>query len=254
MKRTTTKTALTALAVPSLLGLSALPAAADNHDTVEMMSTLTELNDSGGSGDAWVKVSGNTVTAKLTVSGLLEGAPHAQHIHIGGNNSCPDPNMKGTGVDGAIRVTDAADDYGMVKVSLTGNDADTSADAALDVDNFPADGSYTYERTFDVPDDVAKDLHEGNGVVVVHGVDHNDSGTYDGDQKSDLDDSLPAEATNPALCGALEMGQMSAPSGGVQTGGGSTEGVEYAPVLLGGGLLAAVGSGFLLMQRRRTES
>lgn len=255
MKRTT----LAALAVPTLVGLSAVsaaPAVADDHtETVELMSTLGELNDSGGSGTAWAKVTGNEVWLKLEVSGLLEGNPHAQHIHIGGTNSCPDPNMEGTGVDGAIRVTDAIDSYGMVKVSLTGNDAATGPDAALDVANFPTEGSYTYERTVEVPDDVAASLAAGDGVVVVHGVDHNGSGAYDGEQMSDLDDSLPSEATDPALCGALDAGQMAAPEGGVQTGGGDTAGVEYGGLMAAGAALALGGVGaFALDRRRRSES
>ena len=45
---------------------------------------------------------------------------------------------------------------------------------------------------------------------------HNDNGKYDGDTKSDLDPSLPTEATDPAICGVL----AAAPAGGVRTGGG----------------------------------
>ncbi len=75
----------------------------------------------------------------------------------------------------------------------------------------------------------------------MHGVDHNDNGKYDGDTKSDLDPSLPTEATDPAICGVL----AAAPAGGVQTGGGGTstpnEGLGLA---LGGGLiLTALGTG-----------
>lgn len=248
-------TALAALAAPALLTLTAAPALADDHEPVELMTTFGELNDSGGSGEAWAKVDGNEVWMKIEVQGLLDGAPHAQHIHLGGAGQCPDPSMEGTGFEGAIRTTDAIDSYGEVRVSLTGNDADTSEAAALDVANFPAVGTYTYERTFEVPDDVAAELNEGNGVVVIHGVDHNGSGEYDGDQESDLDPSLPSEATDPALCGAFQMGQMSAPGGGVETGGGSTSGMENSGLMAGGALLAAAGAGALALgQRRRDES
>lgn len=252
MKRTTLAAAL---AIPALIGMSAAPAAADDHTPVELMSTLGELNDSGGSGTAWAKVDGNEVWLKLEVSGLLEGSPHAQHIHIGGTNSCPDPGMEGTGVDGAIRVTDAIDSYGMVAVSLTGNDASTGPEAALDVANFPTEGTYTYERTVEVPDDVAASLAAGDGVVVVHGVDHNGSGAYDGEQMSDLDDSLPSEATDPALCGAFEAGQMAAPEGGVQTGGGDPTGLEHGGLIAAGAVLLTAGAGALALdRRRRTDS
>ncbi|WP_298885362.1 CHRD domain-containing protein [uncultured Serinicoccus sp.] len=254
MKRTT---ALAALAAPALLALSAAPANAHDIDdvTVELMAPLEELNDSGGSGEAWAKVTGNEVWIKVEVQGLLDGSPHAQHIHLGGAGECPDPAMEGSGFDGAIRTTDAIDSYGEVRVSLTGNDADTSEAAALDVSNFPADGTYTYERTFEVPDDVAEGLHHGDGVVVIHGVDHNGSGEYDGEQMSDLDDSLPSEATDPALCGAFQETQMSAPGGGVETGGGSTSGMENSGLIAGGALLVAAGAGAVaLNQRRRTDS
>ena len=250
-------TALAALAAPAILAVSAAPATAHDieNETVELMTSLDELNDSGGSGEAWAKVTGNEVWIKVEVQGLLDGAPHAQHIHLGGAAECPDPSMMGSGYEGAIRTTDAIDSYGEVRVSLTGNDADTSEAAALDVANFPADGTYTYERTFEVPQDVAEGLHHGDGVVVVHGVDHNGSGEYDGEQMSDLDDSLPSEATDPALCGALQEGQMSAPGGGVATGGGSTGGLENTGLIAGGALLVAAGAGaFALNQRRRAES
>lgn len=247
-------TALAALAVPAVaaLPLLAAPAVADDH-TAELMATLDELNDSGGGGTAWAKVDGTTVWLSMEVRGLLDGAPHAQHIHIGGTNSCPDPTMEGTGPDGAIRTTDAVDSYGPVKVSLTTDGAMTHADHALDVANFPATGTYTYERTFEVPEDVAMQIADGEGVIVVHGVDHDGSGAYDGDQLSDLDPSLPTEATDPALCGELAVSQMPAPSGGVQTGGGSTEGMEHAGLLVGGTALAGLGIAALYVRSRRAE-
>lgn len=247
-------TALAAVAAPALVALPllAVPAMADDHQA-ELMATLTELNDSGGEGTAWAKVDGTTLWVSVTVSGLLDDAPHAQHIHIGGTNSCPDPSMKGTGPDGAIRTTDAVDSYGGVAVSLTTEGGMTGADHALDVAHFPGTGTYTYERTFEVPEDVATQISDGEGVVVVHGVDHDGSGAYDGDQGSDLDPSLPTEATDPALCGELAVSQMPAPTGGVQTGGGSTEGVEHAGLLVGGAALAGLGVSFLAVRRRRSE-
>lgn len=73
-------TALAVLAAPTLVALPLLaaPAMADDHQT-ELMATLDELNDSGGSGTAWAKVDGTSVWLSLEVQGLLDGAPHAQH-------------------------------------------------------------------------------------------------------------------------------------------------------------------------------
>ena len=250
MKKFTT--ALAALAVPALLaGPMALSSSAADH--TELMSTLTELNDSGGSGTVWAKVTGNEVWLSMEVSGLLDGAPHAQHIHIGGSNTCPDPMMEGTGAGGAIRTTDAVDSYGGVAVSLTTEGGMTGPDHGLDVANFPAMGTYTYERTFEVSDEVAAQIAAGDGVVVVHGTDHNGSGAYDGDQESDLDPSLPSEATDPALCGPLDVAPMEAPAGGVQTGGASTEGMEQGGLIAAGALLAAVGAGSLVARRRAQD-
>jgi hypothetical protein len=53
--------------------------------------------------------------------------------------------------------------------------------------------------------EVAKAIRNGEAVVVLHGVDYNHNGMYDfaGAGASELDPSLPAEATDPAACGVL---------------------------------------------------
>jgi hypothetical protein len=83
---------------------------------------------------------------------------------------------------------------------------DTSPKSALAVNRFPvanAKGSVHYERTFSVSANVAKNL--GKKVIVQHGVDLNDNGRYDfkAAGKSELDPSLPQEATIPATCGVI---------------------------------------------------
>ena len=258
--RTTTKRLLPLFAATVALGTFGASGAAlaDDHDGGQGSTTLeahlSELNDSGASGTAWITLEGNEVTVKLDSSGMLAEAPHAQHIHIGGTNECPDPGMEGSGVDGAIRTTDAAGAYGAVQVSLT-NDGDTSPDSALAVDRFPT-GDASYERTFEVSDDVAASLAAGDGSVVLHGVDHNGNGTYDGDQMSDLDPSLPSEATDPAACGVLDVAQMEQwPEGGAETGDGTTAGIEQSGAMLaGGGLLTAAAAGAFALRRRQTQT
>jgi hypothetical protein len=96
-----------------------------------------------------------------------------------------------------------------------------------------------------VSQEVADAILAGKAVVVVHGVDHNDSGTYDGDVMSDLDPTLPTEATDPAICGVL----AAMPAGGVEAGDGSTTGLEYAG-LIGVGGLALFGGAALIARRR----
>lgn len=257
MRTTTAKKTAKSLAIlaaaTTAVGLgTAAPALAEGHDGAHsFQAELAELNDSGASGTAWFTLEGDQLTVEMETAGLLDGAPHAQHIHIGGAGQCPDPDMEGTGVDGAIRTTDAIDDYGMIGASLT-LEGDTSPDSGLAVDRYPATGSATYERTFTVSQDVADSLEEGTGVVVLHGVDHNGSGEYDGEQMSDLDDSLPSEATDPAACGAITASQMDdMPEGGVETGQGTTAGLEHGGMLAAGGALTATGVVGLGVARRR---
>jgi len=256
--RTTTKRMLPLLAATAVLGMAAIPGAAlaeghgGGHDATTLEAHLTELNDSGASGTAWVTVEGTEVTVKMENTGLLAGSPHAQHIHVGGKNQCPDPDKEGNGENGALQVSDAHDDYGMIVSSLT-TEGDTSPDSGLAVDRFPV-GDDPYERTFEVSDEVAADIVAGDGVIVVHGVDHNGSGEYDGDVMSDLDPNLPSEATDPAACGTLDVAQMGAwPEGGADTGDGTTAGIEQSGALLaGGGLLTAAAAGAFALRRRQT--
>lgn len=113
-------------------------------------------------------------------------------------------------------------------------------------------GDEAYERTIELPDDVAADVKAGHGVIVIHGVDHNGNGEYDGDRESDLDPSLPAEATNPAACGVFGVSQMSdMPEGGVETGGGSTSGLENGGLLALGSLTIGAAAAGLVLNRRR---
>ncbi|WP_157074517.1 CHRD domain-containing protein [Janibacter corallicola] len=249
--RTTRIAGLAASAALVGLPLAAGPASADSG---ELTAHLTQLNDSGASGTAWAEVDGNQVHIKLETSGMTAKAPHAQHVHIGGQSMCPDPDMEGTGPDGALKTTDAADQYGMVAVSLTMEPGKTGPKAAVDVPNFPTGDSYTYERTIEVSDQVAQDIKDGNGVIVTHGVDLDGSGTYDGKAMSDLDPKLPLEATVPAACGELDQAQMSMPEGGVETGGSSTGGIEYpAALTLGAVAVGLGGAGFLAGRRKSTR-
>ena len=85
-----------------------------------------------------------------------------------------------------------------------------------------SDGSYEYFRTniefTDVSGtgytgaggsakQIADSIREGEGVVVIHGIDYNGSGGYDLGERgvSELTSALPAEATDPAVCGVLEV-------------------------------------------------
>lgn len=200
---------------------------------------LQALNDSGATGTATITVDGDQVTVEIEASGLTPGAPHAQHLHIGGDNTCPGADAD-TDDDGLVTTPEGQPFYGDVAVSLT-LDGDVSPDSVLAVDRFPVaddSGAVSYSRTFSLPDGVSTDML-GDAVVVQHGVDLNDSGTYDGDEPSPLNPDLPLEATIPANCGALSVADVPDTS----TVGGETGG-STAPFLLVLAGAAVLGAAF----------
>lgn len=243
-----------AIAAPAL-GLAALlavagPAMAADGST---QANLKALNGSNASGTAMVDVTGNTITVTMAARGLVPNMPHAAHIHFSAEarHECP-TTADDTDGNGHLNTTEGGPAYGAVVVSLT-KTGDTSAKSVLAVKRFDtaAGGKISYERgSIHVSSAVAKAIKAGQSVVVVHGVDYNKDGKYDGSAKSDLDPSLPTEATDPAICGVLNVSQMSSmPNGGVETGSGSTVGVEDAG-LIGLGSIAVLG-GLGLVARRR---
>ncbi|MGY1826013.1 hypothetical protein [Blastococcus sp. SYSU DS0541] len=244
--------ALAAAAFP-LLAVSTASAHEGPHS---YQADLGALNQSGVQGTGMVTLDGTTATVMIEASGLLAGAPHAQHFHIGAQGTCPTGAADENG-DGFVSVTEGAPFYGAIGSSLT-TTGDTGPDSGLAIDRFPTaeGGSVSYERTFEVSEDVHQAFEDGTAVLVVHGVDQNGSGTYDGDVMSDLDPSLPMEATAPAACGTLAVAQMgAAPAGGAETGGGSTVGAEQQTAM-GVGALALTGAavaGGLAYRRRQAE-
>ncbi|MFF1923869.1 hypothetical protein ACFVW8_25265 [Streptomyces sp. NPDC058221] len=265
-RRSTRLTAL--LVVPAALTLgAAVPAMAhDSHATGSTTKAadgdtyqidLEQLNDSGAHGTAMVSVEGDKLTVKIEAEGLVPGQPHAQHIHgstDGHDFRCPDRSADKNG-DGIITTAEGLPMYGDINISLT-TKGDTSKDSGLAVDRMPVagkDGKLSYSRTITVSQAVAehiKDLH-----VVQHGIDPNGNATYDfGKGKSELDPKLPQEATAPASCGMVKGAAVgSMPAGGVETGTGTTEGVE-SPGLLAAGGAAVLAAGGLFVVRRRTRA
>jgi hypothetical protein len=110
----------------------------------------------------------------------------------------------------------------VVSLNTTG---DTTPASFLDVARFPVsqDGNFNYSRdNIEFTDvagtgypgpggtgtakQIADFIRDGEGVLVVHGLDYDGNGTYnfsDPEGASELYASLPAEATDPALCGVL---------------------------------------------------
>ncbi len=187
---------------------------------------LTLVNGTSGSGTATA-----TATVKnqkiehieVHASGLVDSV-HAVHIHYGEDaaNECPTAEEHDANDDGRVNTVEGIPAYGPVVVSLN-TTGDTTPRSFLDISRFPVarDGRFSYSRDgiefTDVSDtgyagggtarEIATSVREGEGVVVVHGTDYDveggTSGSYDfAAGKSELDPSLPAEAT--AICGVLK--------------------------------------------------
>jgi hypothetical protein len=168
---------------------------------------LNPLNRSGAEGHAILEKDGNMkVETEIHTKGLAPKLPHAQHIHCFKKAVSECPTLALSGRDNLITTVEGVPAYGPIQVSLT-TTGDTSPKSALAVDRFPvanAKGTVEYERTFSVSANVAKNL--GKKAIVQHGVDLNDNGRYDFQAagKSELDPSLPQEATIPATCGVID--------------------------------------------------
>ena len=167
---------------------------------------LDPLNNSGASGTANLALEGDQLTTDIASEGLAPGLPHAQHIHglEQAMSECPTILNDQNG-DNLVNTTEGEPSYGPILTSLT-TEGDTSPESALAVDRFPVaneDGTLTYDRTFGVPANVADRLEDF--AIVQHGVDLNGNGVYDEEAAgpSDLDPSLPQEATIPANCGVI---------------------------------------------------
>lgn len=208
-----------------LVGAIAAPAAAGHDRNPSPRVTtysydLAEVADNAPDDvEGTVRLKGlpnGKVIVTIEASGLTPDAPHAQHVHVPGGEdgsafvrgACPTIADDADG-DGLVDTLEGAPSYGGVKQSLT-TTGDTSPASALAVDRFPvadAAGELSYERTFTPTDER---VHEqlGDVEVVVHGIDLDGSGAYDGDAESSLtagnpDLFLPLEATIPVLCGGV---------------------------------------------------
>ncbi|MFJ2738063.1 hypothetical protein ACIO3O_00180 [Streptomyces sp. NPDC087440] len=248
-------TALAILPAALVLGLAGTAAAADGK-TYQV--GLEQLNDSGASGIAMLTLDGTKLTVKIEADGLVPGQPHAQHLHgstDGHDFHCPSASADKNG-DGLVTTAEGIPDYGDINISLT-TKGDTSKASGLAVDRMPtadAQGRLSYERTITVSQTAAdhlQDLH-----VVQHGIDPNENKKYDFSQgKSELDPKLPQEATAPASCGMIEGAAVgSVPVGGVETGTGTTGGVESPALLALGGTALAGAAGTFVVARRRHDA
>lgn len=216
------------VALLAAVSLGTAPAMAQNgkgaEKTVTLHADLMELNGSGASGTATAVVRNQKIQQiEVHADGLTPNAPHAQHIHYGEQalNECPTLALDANG-DGRLNTLEGVPAYGPVVVSLT-TTGDTTPASLLAVTRFPVsqNGSYDYSRDNILFTDVAGTgyaggtgtakqiadaIRDGEGVVVIHGLDYDGNGMYnfsDPEGASELDPNLPAEATDPAVCGLL---------------------------------------------------
>ena len=237
---------LAAAAIPLAL---VAPAQAAGGTTYH--ATLNALNHSSGSGNLTLTLNGNKATIRETFSGLaakFSGAPypHVQHIHINGQGQCPTTSADKNG-DGVISTTEGQPQYGPIGTTLS-KSGDSSPAAGTNLKVAPTGASSSYSRTITLDSKTLNSVRSGKAVIVVHGLDPATLSKKAQGEKSDLVPALPLAATSPALCGALS----SMPSGGPNTGAGSTGGPEDLGLLASAaGLLAAAGIAFEFRRRTR---
>jgi serine/threonine protein kinase len=161
-------------------------------------------NQVTGNGKATVALNGDVASVTLDTNGLLNGSPHALHIHAGAKGVCP-PASAAHLHNGhkAISTHDGINYYGPPELALTST-GDTSPQSIVDFSRYPTVGAIRYTRQITIPQGVAAAIRAGNAVIVVHGIDYNHNGIYDDVlDRSELNRTLPGEATAPALCGSL---------------------------------------------------
>ena len=214
-------------APPGRLSASVLDQVPTNHVT--------------GSGQATVRLNGNTAAVTVTTSGLDNDAElvHLVHIHGGGKGQCP-PASAARLHNGhpAISTTDGINYYGPPVQALTTR-GDTSVGSILAFPRFLSGGNLHYTRTIVLPADVAADIRRNNAVVVVHGTDYDHRGIYSGVlDPSELNRGVPGTATAPALCGPLQAAHSAAADS--RSRGGAR---IYTAVLQGSGAQDGVAPG-----------
>jgi serine/threonine-protein kinase len=213
---------LAGVSTAALVAAFGLPAIGGSPDRptgppVERWPTALQpvpTNHVDGAGDAEIRLNGTVATVTVQTTGLLDGAPHAMHIHADGLGRCPPPSVaRRHNGRRAISSTDAVPFFGRPLTSLTTR-GDTGVDSILALNRFPVEGSIRYRRTIDVGGAVAGFIRQGNATVVIHGIDHNRNGRYDSVLHDKANRGIAGEGTAPAVCGALRSARVERASDG----------------------------------------
>ncbi len=213
-------------------------------------TTLRALNNSGGAGTLTVTLKGDQATVKESWSGLaakfMDGPyPHVQHFHIEGKGQCPLPSAD-KNKDGIVDTVEGQPAYGKIGTTISTKGA-TGADQGTNLKVAPGGSSLNLNRTFTMNPETVKSIKAGQAVVVVHGLGPDKVSKTTLAKKSNLVPSLPLIATTPALCGVVSA----MPTGGPNTGAGSTSEPQNIALLgLSGGLMVAAAGMYVVGKRR----
>ena len=103
-------------------------------------------NHVAGTGDATVKLDGNVATITVDTNGLLDAAPHAMHIHAGGEGKCP-PAEAAHRHNGHLSISTVNGEpfYGPPVTAMT-TKGDTSLNSILAFPRYPTRGQRSATR------------------------------------------------------------------------------------------------------------
>ena len=188
-------------------------------------------NHVDATGNATVALDGDSATITVDTNGLLDSAPHAMHIHAGGEGKCP-PAQAAHQHNGRLSISTVNGEpfYGPPVTSMT-KSGDISKKSILAFPRYPHEGNIRYKRTVTLPHKVAQDVRHRRASIIVHGIDYNGNGLYDSVlDRSELDRHLPGEATAPGLCGPLRAASTTKASAGsrIYTASLSVQPTDYA--------------------------
>jgi hypothetical protein len=183
-------------------------------------------NHVSGSGNAVMRLNGRSLRISVDSKGLLNGAPHALHIHAGRKGVCPPPSAAQPHNGHLSIATHAGVPYYGPAVEALTTRGDTTIKSLVAFNRYPTATNVRYRRTIKVTPIVASYIRKNNAVLVIHGIDYNHNGVYDGVlERSDLDRSLTGESTAPALCGPLVAAKKA--GGGKTTAQSGTGGLGH---------------------------
>ena len=206
MSITTRRMVASLFVAGAVLSLMAIPVTAAGPTTFS--SSLSPIphkaSADGGSnvtGSASLLMQTTNVQVKLSASGLSPNLPHLAHIHgdLQAANECPTIKAD-KDKNGLIDTLEGLPAYGPVLVTFS-TEGTTSPSVGFNASVAPvadSSGNLVYERSIKVSDAIRSNL--GDLHIVVHGLDLNGNGVYDGPISSA---GVALELELPVACGTI---------------------------------------------------